>query len=156
MWLTQKCVFQFNGEFYEQLDGIPMGSLIAPLLADVCMNWLINESTKFDTQSQLFYRYVNNYFAVFSTKQKVKKFYNSLNQVYQNLQFTLELEQTNQLPFLDVLIPKADSNSLQLTFYCKSQHTGLYTKWTSFVSIQYKINLINYLLHRAYQICNSY
>jgi len=69
MWLTQKYIFQFNGEFYEQLDDFLMGSPIAPLLTDVCMNWLINESKKFDTQPQLFYRYVDDCFAVFSTKQ---------------------------------------------------------------------------------------
>jgi len=74
MWLTQKCVLQFNGEFYEQLDGISMGSPIAPLLADVCMNWLVNESKKFDTQPQLFYRYVDDCFAVFSPNKKSKNF----------------------------------------------------------------------------------
>jgi len=73
MWLTQKCVFQFNGEFYEQLGGIPMGSPIAPLLANVCINWLINESKKFDTQPQLFYRYVDDCFAVFFNQTRSPK-----------------------------------------------------------------------------------
>jgi len=69
------------------------------LLADVCMNWLINESKKFDTQSRLFSRYVDNYFVSFSTKREVKKFYESLNNIHQNLQITLKLEQTKNYLF---------------------------------------------------------
>jgi len=46
---------------------------------------------------KLFYLYVDDCFAVFLTKQEVQKFYDSLNKVHQNLQFTLEIEQINQL-----------------------------------------------------------
>ena len=38
----------------------------------------------------------------------------------------------------------------------KPTHTGLYTKWNSFVPRRFKINLINCLLDRCYKICSTY
>ena len=38
-WVTKKTVLQFNGSYFEQIDGIAMGIPLAPLMADVCMNW---------------------------------------------------------------------------------------------------------------------
>jgi len=72
-----KMCFSIEWKFYEQLDGIPMRSQIAPLLANVCMNWIINESKKFDIRQRMFYRYIDDCFDVFSTKQEVQKFYES-------------------------------------------------------------------------------
>ena len=37
-WTGKGTIFQFNGNTYEQIDGISMGSPIASLMADVCMN----------------------------------------------------------------------------------------------------------------------
>ena len=31
------------GQLYEQTDGVAMGSPIAALLAEVCMNWVLNQ-----------------------------------------------------------------------------------------------------------------
>ena len=37
-WTCKGTIFQFNGNTYKQIIGISMGSPIAPLMADVCMN----------------------------------------------------------------------------------------------------------------------
>ena len=42
------------------------------------------------------------------------------------------------------------------TTFRKPTHSGLYSKWSSFVPHRYKINLVNCLLERSYKICNSY
>ena len=39
--------------------------------------------------------------------------------------------------------------------YRKPTFSGLYLKWTSFVPKQFKINLVNCLLNRAWRICSS-
>ena len=46
--------------------------------------------------------------------------------------------------------------SLITSTFRKPTHTGLYTKWNSFVLRRFKINLINCLLDRCYKICSSY
>jgi len=38
-WTFKNTVLQFNEKYYTQLDRVTMGSPIAPLMADVFMNW---------------------------------------------------------------------------------------------------------------------
>ena len=38
----QKTALQFSQNYYHQLDGLTMGSLLSPAMADICLNWLIN------------------------------------------------------------------------------------------------------------------
>ena len=49
-WVTQKTSHKFNGKFYEQVDGVAMNSPLGPLMADIFMNWLLDEALKHDAQ----------------------------------------------------------------------------------------------------------
>ena len=42
-WVVKTTTFQFNGRFHRQVDGVAMGSPIAPLMADVCINYIIDD-----------------------------------------------------------------------------------------------------------------
>ena len=37
-WTTKTTTFQFSKQYYKQTNGVAMGSPLAPLLADLCMN----------------------------------------------------------------------------------------------------------------------
>ena len=155
IWTTKKTTLQFNNRYFKQINGAAMGSPFAPLLSDVCMNWLIDQSQKIETQPMQLYRYVDDCFATFEKRAHITEFYKHLNSIHPNIQFTYELAQNNQLAFLDVWISNQDGKPAIKT-YRKPTHTGLYIKWQSFVPLKYKINLVRNLLHRAYKICNSY
>ena len=43
-WTCNHTTFQFKGRFYEQLDGMRMGSPLAPAMADIFMNWFIDKA----------------------------------------------------------------------------------------------------------------
>ena len=43
-WTTKKTVLQFNGSYYKQINGVAMGTPIASLLADICMNWVTSKT----------------------------------------------------------------------------------------------------------------
>ena len=61
-WTFQGTTFQFNGKFYKQIDGVAMGSPIAPLLADVIINHVIDQAlTKINVQNKpiVLWRYVD-------------------------------------------------------------------------------------------------
>ena len=47
-------------------------------------------------------------------------------------------------------------NSFQTSIYRKPTFTGLSTKFTSFIPIQYKRNLVSTLIYRAFNICSTY
>ena len=50
---------------YEQIDGVGMGSPIAPAFADIFMNYVIEKTKEFNMLPDVFFRYVDDCFAVF-------------------------------------------------------------------------------------------
>ena len=154
-WTCKGTVFQFGGNIYEQTEGIAMGSPIAPLMADVCMNWVLNEVSSFNPKPYIILRYVDDLFCVFNCERDLEMFFDKINTIHANIQFTKELEQNNQLPYLDVLVTRTDVK-FKTTVFRKKTNTGLYIKWSSLSPVKYKRNLESCLLDRAYRICNSY
>ena len=151
----KKTTLQFNQNYYHQLDGLAMGSPLAPAMADICMNWLTNEVLAKIKNPPVIMRYVDDLFLAFDNPNDVEYVYQIFNSIHPNLKFTKEEENERKLPFLDVLITKT-SNGIETTVYKKPTFSGLYTKWDSYTPTKYKRNLINNLLHRAHQICSSF
>ena len=148
VWTTKRTTLKFNGSFYEQIDGVGMGSPIAPALADIFMNYMIEKTKKFNVQPDAFFRYVDDCFAVFSDFESAMLFCRKLNQIHFNVKFTYELENNKQLPFLDVNVDNL-KEKLKLSVYTKPTLTGLYNKWSSLAPTKYKINLIRPFVNRS-------
>ena len=98
---------------------------------------------------------VDDTFTLFRNKDTAIKFLHYLNSWHDNIQFTIEFENNQQIPFLDVSIKHLDNNSFSTSIYRKKTFTGLYTKWDSFAPRKYKINLIWTLTYRCLRICSS-
>ena len=71
-----------------------------------------------------------------------------------NIEFTIEKETNNELPFLDVLINR-DTDSFQTGMYRKATFTGMYMNWKSLAPRSYKIGLIRCFLTTALRICST-
>ena len=97
-WTYKGAIFQFYENIYEQRDGISRCSPIAPFMADVCMNWILNEVSTFKSQPRVIFRYVDDLFFVFHGEDELEQSFLKINYVHVNIQFTKELEQHNQLP----------------------------------------------------------
>ena len=102
----------------------------------------------------VWFRYVDDTFTLFRNKNTAIKFLHYLNSRHVNIQFTIELEQNQEIPFLDVSI-KRHNNSFSTSIYRKKTFTGLNTKWDSFTPRKYKINFIRTLTYRCLRICSS-
>ena len=50
----------------------------------------------------MFYRYVDDCFAVFPNRVSALKFHHDLNTIHKDVKFTYKLEHNKQLAFLDV------------------------------------------------------
>ena len=143
---------------YDQIDGVAMGSPLAPVLANLFMGfyeskWIQNYQL---SNSVLFYRrYVDDIFCIFDDEDKAIKFFNYLNLQHPNIKFTLEKEINNSLSFLDVKINKLMDNSCITSIHRKKTYTGLLTNFNSFTSLSYKVGLIRTLIDRAFKINNS-
>ena len=113
--------------------------------------WVFNASVR----PSFWYRYVDDTFTMFDSKDTAKEFLRYLNSRHNSIKFTIEFEQDNEIPFLDILVKRCPDNSFMTSVYRKKTFTGLYTKWDSFTPRKYKINLIRTLTYRCFRICSS-
>ena len=133
-----------------------MGSPLGPSIANML---ICDLESKFldDCPSQfkpIIYRcYVDNTFCLFKNKEHASLFLNHINKYHSNIQFTVEEESNNSLPFLDILIQK-EGNNFSTSLYRKPTYTGLYTDFSILSPNNNKVNLISMLVFRA--ICASY
>ena len=114
-WAASSTTLQFQGKYYEQVDGIAMGSPIASMLADVFMNYVIEEALSASQQNRptVLLRYVDDLFLVFYGDEKAQSFFGGMNRIHKSINFTQEQECNGQLAFLDVLVSRNTGNVAQ-------------------------------------------
>ena len=103
---TAETHFLFEGKVYDQIDGVAMGSPLAPVLANLFMghhedNWLSNYK---ESKPIVYKRFVDEIFCLFNNKEEASLFLSFLNNQHPNIKFTDEPEKNGSLPFLDVAI----------------------------------------------------
>ena len=155
---TAQTHFIFNGSCYDQIDGVAMGSPLAPVLANLFMGHHEKLRLKnFHGSTILFYRrYVDKTICFFDSDRDVTTLFDHINSRHPNIKFTMQKQVNHKLPFLDVLIDNHDPNSSLTKVYRKKTFTGLLTNYLSFTSYSYKVGLIKTLLDRAYKINNTW
>ena len=131
---TSQTHFLFNGNFYNQIDGVAMGSLLAPLLAIIFMGfyeskWL-NEYNF--NRPKFSIRYVDDILAAFEKEQDSLSFSNFLNNKHPNIKFTIEKQVNYPIASLDVFISGIDNQNFTLQTYHKSTYTGLLLNFKEF------------------------
>ena len=156
---TKQFHFIFDGKYYDQIDGVAMGWPLGPILANIFMcsfeERFINRY-KTPNSPLTWTRYVDAHFCLYNNKHSVSTFQSYLNACHPNISFTIELEENNDLPLVDILIKRDGNNPLfKTTVHRKKTFTGLYTKWDSFTIRKYKINLIRTLAFRYHNICSD-
>ena len=150
--------FIFNNNLYIQQDGVAMGSPLAPTFANAFLGhyekiWLEQCPPSF--KPLVYKRYVDDTFLLFNNPEQIPKFLAYLNSKHNNIKFTVELENNNSLPFLDILLTR-DGNQISTSVFRKPTFTGLGTNFLSFIPEQFKINSIQTLLFRAYNISSNW
>ena len=154
---TAQTHFLLKGPFYDQIDGVAMGSPLVPVLSNLFMghhekSWLEN----FQDSEILFYRrYVDDTFFLFHSEHEALLLFNYINSRHPNIRFTMEKEIDHKIPFLDVLINN-ETHFPVTSVYRKKTFTGLLTYYFSFTSHSYKLGLVRTLVDRAYKINNTW
>ena len=153
--------FLFNGKLRKQIDGLAMGNPISVTFANIFMShhekqWLANCPREF--KPIIYRRYVDDTFMIFEKEEQINLFYEYLNKQHQKIRFTMEKEENNKLPFLDLLLERNNSDQLDISIYRKPTYiyTGLGTNFLSACFEKYKINTITTLQHRAFNLTSTY
>ncbi|KFD45032.1 hypothetical protein M513_14091 [Trichuris suis] len=117
--------FLFDNKFYKQSNGVPMGSPLSPVMAEIFMESFERQMfEKVDRQiaPRLFRRYVDD-ISVIIKDGKEEQFLHFLNSIRPNqIAFTMEKEENKTLPFLDALIIHTNQG-LKTRVYRKPTHT---------------------------------
>ena len=84
--------FMFECKFYDQIDGVAMGSPLGPVLANLFIGyheqkWLQSFE---ECELILYRRYVNDIICLFNSKSDAQKFFVFLNQLHLKIKFIIE------------------------------------------------------------------
>ena len=134
-----------------------MGSPLGPVLAKRFtghnkQHLLIREKLL----SVIFYkRYVDDNFCMLKLPEHADNFLDILNIRHKNIKFTIEKEQYQKLPFLDVLITKISYNRITKNDK-KSTGIDLIINVLSFIPTRCKLGLVKALVYGLYKIKNTW
>ena len=150
------CYFSFNQVFYLQKAGMPMGSPISPVICNIFMEYFESELLPtIITNRFTWFRYVDDVFCLVPNEIDLNNFLQRLNSLQQSIKFKIEVEEENQLPFLDTLCIRDNiNNKIKFTVFRKVTHSNSYIHSFSNHNINVKLSTMSNIFLRAYNICD--
>ena len=144
-------IMQTHDGFYQQTDGLAMGSPPAPHLAN---GWMSKFDNEIRGDAKLFSRYMDDILREIK-KNEIDQKLEEINCLHPNLSFTIEKEKDGTLPFLDMLIIH-QGTQIQSTWYSKPTDTGLILNFHSLAPKRYKRSVVSGFVHRIHRACSNW
>ena len=122
--------FKFGDFYFKQINGVAMGSPLAPALAEVFLRNLENKFINIPLNPLkilFYYRFVDDIFVILPEDIDENVFLNNFINFHKNLKFTFEKEVNGTLSFLDVSISK-NNERLLTSWYRKPSNTLTFTQ----------------------------
>ena len=141
--------FSFMGKFFKQQHRCAMGSLVSPIVANLCMEaFEINALDSYSgTRLKLWLRYVDNTLAVLE-REETDQFLQHLNSLDPNIKLTQE--NLTNIPYRSLISSSLSMNTVnQPNVYRKQTHTDQYLQFDSHHPLIHKLGVIRTLEHRA-------
>ena len=135
--ITHNNVFEFNGEHYIQIRGVPMGNIMAPSYSGIFMGELEKKLIEPGADKiKLWVRYIDDIFVVWQGPQTdFEHFVQQCNKLHPTIKFTSECSET-EINFLDMTIHKGTNfqakHTLDIKTYTKPTNTQAYVHASSF------------------------
>ena len=71
------------------------------------------------------------------------------------MKFAFQMEKSNEVNFLDVLIKRVNNNKLEIGVYPKPTSTDICINWNTHVPTEWKIGTLRNLIKRAKLVCSG-
>ena len=147
--------FTFNDEEYAQRDGLAMGSPLSPVAACIFMETLEEEEfSKIMGEDTTWFRYVDDVLIIAPQNMNLDEKLEKLNEVHENIKFTLEEEEDQMLNFLDITIIRTDEG-VKFKVFRKPTNKEDYIHFYSSHSIRTKSGIAIGFFLRALRICSE-
>jgi len=148
---TKDQLFIFNGQLYEETDGVSMGSPFGPLLANVCMCSIEERLEQEGKMPRYYRRFVDDTLTVMPNKKSAENLFETLSQCHSSVMFTMEIESNGMVPFLGTQLLNKSSH-VETKVYVKLTNTGLLLHYKSHVDVRYKRALLRPMFDRAFRL----
>lgn len=142
----------FNEKFYKQIFGTPMGSSISPIISSYVLDELLDYCTdKITFDIPFLKRYVDD--LILSVPENcIDEILNIFNSFDTNIQFTVEKETDQSVPFLDMKLIRTNNNTIITRWYRKPINSNRFINYYSHHPMKMKINLIHNLKNRVKKV----
>lgn len=146
--------FKYDDRLYEQKKGMPMGSPASPVIADVIMEVLLDTSLeKMKKRPKILTKYVDDLFGIVK-REEIDNTLTILNSFHRQIQFTMEEETNNRLPYLDSVVIR-QGHLLKLDWYQKPTASGRIINFNSKHPRRTIINTATNFIKRVLQISDD-
>ena len=98
-------------------------------------------------------RFVDNVYSILK-RTHLENIFQHINNLHQNIKFTMEEESNGELAFLDTLL-KWDNGEISVLVYRKPTHTDQYLHYSSHHQTSCKESVVSSLFNRAYSIITN-
>ena len=117
--------FVYNDSFYQQLHGAAMGSPVSPVIANLYMEYFANVAlNSVDRPPDIWFRYVDDTCTVLHVYD-IDRFTQHINSIDEHIQFTIEPENDNKMPFLDTCIHVNNDASTKISLQKTDPHRSV-------------------------------
>ncbi len=161
--VTMDFYFTWAGQLYRQISGLPMGSRLSPILANIFMEEVeTSVLTSLCIRPKLYVRYVDDIFIIYDSQiLQLQQLLLIFNSQHPDIRLTCEMEQNEQLPFLDLLIrrinlPQQETTHLDIAIYRKPTHSHRYLNFSSSHPLSQKREVLSGLLLRAHRLLRHF
>ena len=134
--------------------GTPMGSPVSVVIAEIVMQDIEKQIMNNNDSIFFWYHFVDDIIACIP-RNEVQVLLQSINSINPNIQFTFEMEENNQINFLDMTIIRSPIGKLSFKIYRKPTHTDKYLSYHSSHPINHKESVVKSLLSRKENLCDD-
>ena len=147
--------FMYQGEFFEQQDGVAMGSPVSATVANLYMEYFEDLAlSKATEKPRLWKRYVDDTCCIVK-KGTEEGLLQHLNSIRPTIQFTMEVEEKGKISFLDCELHRKEDGRLDVTVHRKATHTDRYLHFDSHHPTHVRRGVVKSLYDRARRVTTS-
>ena len=144
--------FKYDDQYYLQKDGLPMGSPLSPLFADIFMDNfetnLLASKNPIVNHVKFWYRYVDDIVCLFTgTNRHLELFLKHLNSIHPSIQFTMEVETNKALNFLDLTLTR-EEHHISFSIFHKPTQSDTIIPADSHHPVSHKHAAFHSMIHR--------
>jgi hypothetical protein len=146
-------IFEYDGKWFQQVFGLHMGSPLSPVIACLYLESLERDKILPKINDCLWLRYVDDVLIMADSVDFINQIFQYINNIEETIKFTLEMENNNVLPFLDVKIIRI-GEKLSFDVYRKPTNKEGYIHFLSSHNETTKRGILIGFFLRALRICD--